>query len=74
MEKHEDDISRKKEAAFSNLQLMHPIMYKSYNLCMLATNGKLALKFRIAEWKNICSSLDIDTDNFKRHKVSHNEA
>ena len=53
MEEHEDDISRKKKAVSSNLQLKHPITYKSYNLCNLAADGKLATKFNIAELKNM---------------------
>ena len=28
----------------------------------------------IAELKNICDSLDIETDNFKRRKAQYNEA
>ena len=74
MEDHEDDISGKKKAVFSDLQLKHPVTYKSYNLCKLAADGKLATKFSIAELKNICDSLDIDTDNFKRRKAPYNEA
>ena len=74
MEDHEDDISGKKKAVFSDLQLKHPVTYKSYNLCKLAADGKLATKFSIAELKNICDSLDIDTDNFKRRKAPYSEA
>ena len=33
MQEHEEDISLKKKVVFSNLQLEHPITYKSYNLC-----------------------------------------
>ena len=74
MEEHEDDISRKKKAVFSNLQLKHPITYKSHNLCKFAADGKLVTKFNIAEMKNRCDSPDIDTDNFKCRKASYNEA
>ena len=74
MEEHEDDISRKKKVVITNLQLKHPITYKSYNLCKLAADGKLATKFSIAELKNICDSLDIDTGKFKRRKAPYNEA
>ena len=73
-DEHEHDISRKKEVVFSNLQLRHPVTYKTHNLCKLATDGKLAMKFSIAEMKNICASLDNDTDNFKRHKAPYCEA
>ena len=59
---------------FDNLQLKHPITYKSYNLCKLAADEKLATKFSIAELRNICDSLDINTDNFKRRKAPHNLA
>ena len=44
------------------------------DLCKLAAYGKLAKKFRIAELKNICESLDIHTGKFKRRKAPYNEA
>ena len=62
------------KAVFSILQLKHPITYRSYNLCNLAGDGKLAMKFNIAELKNICDSLDIDTDKFKRRESPYSEA
>lgn len=64
MEENEEDILRKKKVVFDNLQLKHPITYKSYNLCKLAADEKRATKFSIAELRNICDSLDVNTDNF----------
>jgi len=52
---------------FANLQLRHPVTYKTNNLCKLAADGKLAMKFSIAE-------MDIDTDNFRRPKAPYLEA
>lgn len=52
----EEDITYKKNAVFSSLQLKHPVTYKSYNLCKLFADGKLATKFSIAELKAICDS------------------
>lgn len=74
IEEHEDDISRKKNVVFSILQLEHPITYKSYNLCKLAADGKLTKKFSIADLKDICDSLDIETENFKRLKAPYKDA
>ena len=39
MQEHEEDISLRKKVVFGNLQLEHPITYKSYNLCKLAATG-----------------------------------
>ena len=44
MEENEEDILRKKKVVFDNLQLKHPITYKSYNLCKLAADETLATK------------------------------
>ena len=74
MEENEEDILRKQKVVFDNLQLKHPITYKSYNLCKLAADEKLATKFSIAELRNICDSLGINTDNFKRRKAPYNYA
>ncbi|KAJ7376008.1 hypothetical protein OS493_037475 [Desmophyllum pertusum] len=74
IEEHEDDISRKKNVVFSILQLEHPITYTSYNLCKLAADGKLTKKFSIADLKDICDSLDIETENFKRLKAPYKDA
>jgi len=53
MREHEEDISLRKKVVFANLQLEHPITYKSYNLCKLAADGKLTKKFSIADLKDI---------------------
>ena len=74
MEENEEDILRKKKVVFDNLQLKHPITYKSYNLCKLAGDEQLATKFSIAELRNICDSLGIKIDNFKRRKAPYNFA
>ena len=66
MQEHEGDISRRKKVVFGNLQLEHPITYKSYNLCKLAADGKLTKKFSIADLKDICDSLDIENEDLKR--------
>ena len=65
MQEHEEDISLRKKVVFGNLQLEHPVTYKSYNLCKLAADGKLTKKFSIADLKDICDSLDIETEDFK---------
>lgn len=70
----ECDISCKKEAVFSNLQLRHLITYMSYNLCQLTADGKLSTKFSITELKSICDFLDIEKEHFKRRKTPCNEA
>ena len=69
MQNDEEDISSRKKVVFGNLQLQLPITYKSYNLCKLAADGKLTKKFSIADLKDICDSLDIETEDFKRRKA-----
>lgn len=73
MQEHEEDISLRKKVVFGNLQLEHPITYKSYNLCKLAADGKLTKKFSIADLKDICDSLDIETEDFKRRKAPNKD-
>ena len=73
MQEHEEDISLRKKMVFGNLQLEHPITYKSYNLCKLAADGKLTKKFSIADLKDICDSLDIETEDFKRRKAPYKD-
>ncbi|CAH3020882.1 unnamed protein product [Porites evermanni] len=73
MQEHEEDISLRKKVVFGNLQLEHPITYKSYNLCKLAADGKLTKKFSIADLKDICDSLDIETEDFKRRKAPYKD-
>ena len=70
----EEDITYKKNAVFSSLQLKHPVTYKSYNLCKLFADGKLATKFSIAELKEICDSFEIEAADFKRRKSKYTEA
>ena len=67
MQEHEEDVSLRKKVVFGNLQLEHPVTYKSYNLCKLAAHGKFTTKFSIADLKDICDSLDIETEDFKYH-------
>ena len=74
MQEHEEDISRRKKVVFGNLQLQHPITYKSYNLCKLAADGKLTKTFSIADLNDICDSLDIETEDFKRRKAPYKDA
>ena len=71
MQEHEEDISVRKKMVFGNLQLEHPITYKSYNL--LAADGKLTKKFSIADLKDICDSLDIETEDFKSCKAPYKD-
>ena len=71
MQEHEEDILVRK-VVFGNLQLEHPITYKSYNLCKLAADWKLTKKFSIADLKDICDSLDIETEDFKCRNVLTN--
>ena len=73
MQEHDEDISLRKKVVFANRQLEHPITYKSYNLCKLAADGKLTKKFSIADLKDICDSLDIETEDFKRHKAPYKD-
>ena len=73
MQEHEEDISLRKKVVFGNLQLEHLITYKSYNLCKLAADGRLTKKFSIAELKDICDSLDIETEDFKRRKAPYKD-
>ena len=73
MQEHEEDISLRKTVVFGNLQLEHPITYKSYNLCKLAADGKLTKKFSIADLKDIHDSLDIETEDFKRRKSPYKD-
>ena len=73
MQEHEEDISVRKKVVFGNLQLEHPITYKSYNLCKLAADGKLTKKFSIADLKDICDSLDIETEDFKPRKAPYKD-
>ena len=73
MQEHEEDISLRKKVVFGNLQLEHPITYKSYNLCKLAADGKLTKKFSIADLKDICDSLDVETEDFKRRKAPYTD-
>ncbi|KAL9956432.1 hypothetical protein ACROYT_G037907 [Oculina patagonica] len=74
MQECEEDITRRKKVVFGSLNLEHPITYKSYNLCKLAADGKLEKKFSIADLKDICDLLDIDTENFKRRKAPYKDA
>ena len=73
MQEHEEDISLRKKVVFGNLQLEHLITYKSYNLCKLAADGILTKKFSIADLKDICDSLDIETEDFKRRKARYKD-
>ena len=73
MQEHEEDISLREKVVFGNLQVKHPITYKSYNLCKLAADEKLTQKFSIADLKDICDSLDIATEDFKRRKALYKD-
>ena len=73
MQEHEKDISLTNKVVFVNLQLEHPITYKSYKLCKLAADGKLTKKFSIADLKDIRDSLDIETEDFKRRKSPYKD-
>ena len=68
MQEHEEDISLRKKVVFGNLQLEHLITYKFYNLCKLAADG-----ISIADLKDICDSLDIETEDFKRRKARYKD-
>ena len=69
MQEHEEDILFSKKVVFGNLQLEHPVTYKSCNLCKLAADGKFTKKFSIADLKDICDSLDIETLTLKLSAV-----
>ena len=73
MQEHEEDISLRKKVVFGNLQLEHLITYKSYNLSKLAADGRLTKKFSTADLKDICDSLDIETEDFKRRKAPYED-
>ena len=42
-------------------------------LCKVAADGKLTKKFSIADLKDICDSLDIETEDFKRCKAPYKD-
>ena len=73
LQENEEDMSLRKNVVFGNLQLEHPITYKSYRLCKLAADRKLTKKFSIADLKDICDSLDIETEDFKRCKAPYKD-
>ena len=73
MQEHEEYISLRKKVVFDSLELEHPITYKSYNLYKLAADGKLTTKLSIADLKDICDSLDIETEDFKCRKAPYTD-
>ena len=67
MDRFEDRVAAEDEKAYSNTrcnvinecQLMHPIVYDSYNLCNLVAKNNLK-KFSVSLLRVICEHFHID--------------
>ena len=70
-EDDEEEISARHEEALSEIRqgisnfavLRHPIIHDTYNICELASSGKLASTFSVSVLRDMCASLDIDVSS-----------
>lgn len=58
--RHEEALSEMRNDVSSLVALHHPITYDTFNICELASRGKLASTFSVSVLRDICLSLDID--------------
>ncbi len=63
----EDGIENLARNIINEIDLIHPIMFDTYNLCDLATGWKLS-RFSISMLQEICTFYDLDTSFIKAKK------
>ncbi len=63
----EDGIENLARNIINEIDLIHPIIFDTYNLCDLATGSKLS-KFSISMLQEICTFYDLDTSFIKAKK------
>ncbi|KAL9987537.1 hypothetical protein ACROYT_G001862 [Oculina patagonica] len=61
--RHEEALSEMRRDVSNLVALQHPIMHDTYNICELASSGKLAATFRVTVLRDICIFLGIDVSN-----------
>lgn len=61
--RHEEALSEMRRDVSNLVALQHPIMHDTYNICELASSGKLAATFRVTVLRDICIFLGIDVSD-----------
>ena len=61
----ENNISELSAEVMEVVGLKHPIMYDTYNICIMASENKLK-KFSVGMLTDICNSLELDTSQIKK--------
>lgn len=67
----ECDHVERRNNVINQLDILHPIMYKSFDLCQLGRQHKLKSKFKIKDLQEICKDYDIETDGPVSRKDSY---